>query len=162
MVNGYCTYKDAHSLFACIEFNIWFINNLLLLMFWSSQILANQPPESKSLVTIQLSDLGSFATSSLDISILETQVLAWRTSIVSLQGMSPHLFEWSISKCVLFIGLSKQTVSSPVLLALLTQLDMIAKFNFVTVSYFCVKLILIFFFGGWRNAAMGINIWFNC
>jgi hypothetical protein len=55
--------------------------------------LANQPPESKSLVTIQLSDLGSFATSSLDISILETQVLAWRTSIVSLQGMSPHLFE---------------------------------------------------------------------
>ncbi|KAI5581654.1 hypothetical protein BDE02_07G032300 [Populus trichocarpa] len=50
-----------------------------------SQILANQPPESKSLVTIQLSDLGSFATSSLDISILETRVLAWRTSIVSLQ-----------------------------------------------------------------------------
>ncbi|KAJ6366969.1 hypothetical protein OIU77_003367 [Salix suchowensis] len=50
-----------------------------------SQILANQPPESRSIVTIKLSDLGSFDTSSLDISILETRALAWRTRIVSLQ-----------------------------------------------------------------------------
>ncbi|KAF9678408.1 hypothetical protein SADUNF_Sadunf07G0031900 [Salix dunnii] len=50
-----------------------------------SQILANPPPESRSIVTIKLSDPGSFATSSLDISILETQALAWRTRIVSLQ-----------------------------------------------------------------------------
>ncbi|KAJ6678511.1 VACUOLAR PROTEIN SORTING-ASSOCIATED PROTEIN VPS13 [Salix viminalis] len=50
-----------------------------------SQILANQPPESRSIVTIKLSDPGSFATSSLDISILETRALAWRTRIVSLQ-----------------------------------------------------------------------------
>ncbi|KAJ6733010.1 VACUOLAR PROTEIN SORTING-ASSOCIATED PROTEIN VPS13 [Salix koriyanagi] len=50
-----------------------------------SQILANQPPESRSIVKIQLSDPGSFDTSSLDISILETRALAWRTRIVSLQ-----------------------------------------------------------------------------
>lgn len=55
-------------------------------------VSTNQPPKSGALVTIQLSDLGSFATSSLDVYILKTQALAWRTRIVSLQGMLPVLF----------------------------------------------------------------------
>ncbi|CAK7339468.1 unnamed protein product [Dovyalis caffra] len=54
-------------------------------VFLRHPILANQPPESESHVTIQLSDRGSFATSSLDISIIKTRALAWRTRIVSLQ-----------------------------------------------------------------------------
>ncbi|BBH07848.1 Protein of unknown function D, partial [Prunus dulcis] len=47
--------------------------------------LANQPPEIASVVSIQLAVPGSFVTKSIDVSLIETQVLAWKTQITSLQ-----------------------------------------------------------------------------
>lgn len=49
--------------------------------------LANQPPEIASVVSIQLAVPRSFVTKSIDVSLIETQVLAWKTQITSLQGM---------------------------------------------------------------------------
>ncbi|WCJ31023.1 hypothetical protein M5689_012541 [Euphorbia peplus] len=46
-------------------------------------IFASEPPKAESSITIQLSNSGSFATSSLNLSLSKTQTLAWRTRITS-------------------------------------------------------------------------------
>ncbi|KAH0971337.1 hypothetical protein GBA52_023493 [Prunus armeniaca] len=47
--------------------------------------LANQPPEIASVVSIQLAVPRSFVTKSIDVSLIEAQVVAWKTQITSLQ-----------------------------------------------------------------------------
>ncbi|KAH9711641.1 vacuolar protein sorting-associated protein [Citrus sinensis] len=53
-------------------------------MFARKLTLVNQAPDSSSVVSIQLS-LGSFMTSSIYLSLLESRSLTWRTRIVSAQ-----------------------------------------------------------------------------
>ncbi|KAF2295130.1 hypothetical protein GH714_031616 [Hevea brasiliensis] len=52
-------------------------------VFLRQPVLTSEPPES-TFVTIQLSNLGSFATTSLHLSLSRNQTLAWRTRIMSL------------------------------------------------------------------------------
>lgn len=54
--------------------------------------LANQPPEIASVVSIQLAVPRSFVTKSIDVSLIEAQVLACKTQITSLQGMLYFLY----------------------------------------------------------------------
>ncbi|XP_020537290.1 uncharacterized protein LOC105639629 isoform X2 [Jatropha curcas] len=53
-------------------------------VFLRQPVLASKPPEGAPFVTVQLSNLGSFSTSSLHLSLLKSQTLAWRTRIVSV------------------------------------------------------------------------------
>ncbi|GAY42809.1 hypothetical protein CUMW_069730 [Citrus unshiu] len=53
-------------------------------IFLRNLTLVNQAPDSSSVVSIQLS-LGSFMTSSIYLSLLESRSLTWRTRIVSAQ-----------------------------------------------------------------------------
>ncbi|XP_048232851.1 uncharacterized protein LOC8260571 isoform X2 [Ricinus communis] len=53
-------------------------------VFLRLPILASEPPEGASSVAIQLSTLGSLATSSLHLSLSKNQTFAWRTRIMSL------------------------------------------------------------------------------
>ena len=56
-------------------------------MFVRHLASADQSPENASFASIQLSWFGSFSTSPIHLSLSKTQVLAWRTRIVSLQGI---------------------------------------------------------------------------
>uniref|UniRef100_F6I7D8 Vacuolar protein sorting-associated protein 13 VPS13 adaptor binding domain-containing protein n=1 Tax=Vitis vinifera TaxID=29760 RepID=F6I7D8_VITVI len=51
---------------------------------------ADQSPENASFASIQLSWFGSFSTSPIHLSLSKTQVLAWRTRIVSLQDSKTY------------------------------------------------------------------------
>lgn len=77
-----------HAGFALL-FLIWMFDRLIDLdyfMFARKSTLVNQAADSSSVVSIQLS-LGSFMTSSIYLSLLESRSLTWRTRIVSAQGM---------------------------------------------------------------------------
>ncbi|KAJ8764509.1 hypothetical protein K2173_006249 [Erythroxylum novogranatense] len=54
-------------------------------VFLRHPLLENQQPEGASILAIQLSDLGSFVTSSLHLSLVKAKTFAWRTRITSLQ-----------------------------------------------------------------------------
>ena len=49
--------------------------------------MKNQDSEAAS-ISIQLTDLGPFATSSNNVLLSRTQTLAWRTRIMSTEGFS--------------------------------------------------------------------------
>ncbi|XXG49284.1 hypothetical protein AAC387_Pa02g3508 [Persea americana] len=54
-------------------------------IFLRRESLANQLPENSRLLSLQLVALGTFSTSPIHISLLDTRVLSWRTRVVSLQ-----------------------------------------------------------------------------
>lgn len=56
----------------------------------------DQPTENVSSASIQLSWFESFSTSPIRLSLSKTQVLAWRTRIVSLQGIFTYCSSNSI------------------------------------------------------------------
>ncbi|OVA18601.1 Vacuolar protein sorting-associated protein 13 domain [Macleaya cordata] len=55
------------------------------LIFLRHATSASRLPEKSSFVSVQLATLGAFSTSPIHVSLLNAQILAWRTRVVSLQ-----------------------------------------------------------------------------
>lgn len=65
--------------------------------------IANQSPENESVVSVQLAIPGSLKTSSIYLSLLEAQALAWRTRVMSVQGMFNYSLVFTTSLDILAI-----------------------------------------------------------